>query len=127
MKKIIHQTINLVSVLVLLYFAIPKILGLPQSVAGFTQFESVLGIKASLFRLFTGFSELVMVILILIYMFTEKKVVGKIAYLFLLVTMLIALFIEFLVRPEPVLFLVIIAIVLSVFSIYKLKSIENNE
>jgi len=127
MKKIIHQTINIISVLVLLYFAYPKILGLPQSVAGFTQFESVLGINADLFRLFTGFSELAMGFLILVYIFTNKKIVGKIAYLFLLLTMLTALLIEFIVRPQPVILLVVIAIVLSIFSIYKLKSFQTNE
>lgn len=127
MKKIIPQTINIVSILVLIYFAIPKILGLPRSVAGFTQFESVLGINADFFRIFTGVSEVTMVILILIYAFTGKKIVGKIAFLFLLVTMLTALAIEFFVRPEPAMLLVIVAIVLSIFSIYKLKTIYSHE
>ncbi|UMB60908.1 hypothetical protein MHL31_01605 [Lutibacter sp. A80] len=127
MKKIIHQTINIISVLVLLYFAYPKILGLPQSVAGFVQFESVLGINADFFRLFTGFSELAMALLIVAYMLKNKIIIGKIAYLFLLATMLSALLIEFFVRPQPVLLLVVIAIVLSIFSIYKLKSFQTNE
>ncbi|GGG44752.1 hypothetical protein [Bizionia arctica] len=127
MKKIIHLLINLVSILILLFFAIPKILGQAKSVAGFNQFESLLGIDATFFRLFTGFSELAIIILILIYTFIRKKIAGKLAYLFLFVTMITALGIEFFIRPEPVMLLVIIAIVLSLFSIYQLKYILNHE
>lgn len=127
MKKIINHAINVVSVLVLLFFAIPKILGLPKSVDGFTQFESVLGIDATFFRIFTGISELVLAILILIFALRNNKIIGKFAYLFLLVMMLTALAIEFFVRVQPEILLVVIAVILSLFSIYKLKSIKNHE
>lgn len=127
MKKVVNQIINLLSILLLLFFAVPKIIGLPQSMAGFSQFESVLHINADFFRLFTGFSELVIASLILIYVFTKNKMVGTGAFLFLLATMVSALAIEFFVRPQPVLLLVVIAILLTSTSIYKLNNILNYE
>ncbi|KYG76369.1 hypothetical protein EV198_3108 [Roseivirga ehrenbergii] len=127
MKKRVNQSINIISILVLIYFAVPKILGLSQSVTGFEQFESVLHIDATFFRLFTGFSELIIAALILTHAFTKNRMVGLAAFLFLLATMVSALGIEFFVRPEPVMLLVVIAIILMLTSSYKLKNILNHE
>lgn len=127
MKKHANQIINIISILVLIYFAVPKILGLPQSITGFEQFESVLHIDATFFRLFTGFSELIIAALILAYAFTKNRKVGLAAFLFLLATMVSALGIEFFVRPEPVMLLVVIAIILILTTSYKLKNILNHE
>jgi len=126
MKSIVNQVVNIASMLLLVYFAFPKILGLPKSVDGFEQFESVIHIDATFFRLFTGFSELVIASLILVYVFTKNNTVGKAAFLFLLATMVSALAIEFFVRPHPVMLLVVIAIILTLATVYKLKNIFNH-
>ncbi|MFD1551050.1 hypothetical protein DNU06_04385 [Putridiphycobacter roseus] len=127
MRQILDQIINVFSIIVLVFFAVPKIMGMPKSVAGFTQFESVLGINADFFRLFTGGAELLIAILILVYMFTKNNKLGIVAFVFLLATMVSALVIEFLVRPSPVGLLVGIAIILSITSIYKLLNIQHHE
>ena len=126
MKNVSNHIINILSIIVLIYFAIPKIIGLSVSKAGFEQFQSVLQIDADFFRIFTGFSELIIVLLILTYVVSKNDLIGKIAYLFLLITMLSALGIEFLVRPTPVVLLVSIAIILSLTSIYQIKNIYNH-
>ncbi|WP_066224632.1 DoxX family protein [Formosa haliotis] len=124
MKNIINQILNVIAMVAMVFFATPKLLGKPQSVAGFKQFESALGIDADFFMLFTGISELVLAVLLLLFTVTHKKVLGKIAFGFLLITMITALGLEFFARPEPKMLLVVIAIGLASISIYKLKTIR---
>ena len=124
MKKIIDQIINIITIAVMTFFAIPKLLAKPQSTAGFNQFEKVIHLDADFFRIFTGISELSLALLVLIFIFNKNETIGKIAYTFLLVTMVTALGLEFFARPEPKTVLVIIAIFLALLSIYKLKSIN---
>ncbi len=102
------------------YFAIPKLLAKPMSVAGFQQFENAIQIDADFFRVFTGIAEISMVLFILYFAITQKIRVGIFAYAFLLITMISALLLEFLARPEPKMLLVIIAILLALFSVYQL-------
>jgi|GEM_PF-1629804 len=127
MKTYIRQLINSVSIGLMLFFALPKLLGKPQSVAGFNQFEQAIGLNADFFRLFTGISELSLAVLILIFALKTHKMIGKIAYGALLLTMGVALGLEFFARPEPKYGLVIIAIVLALLSIFQLKTITNQQ
>ena len=125
MKYIIHQIINGIAILAMAFFAIPKLLGKPQSMAGFKQFENAIGVNAELFMVFTGISELIIATLILAFAVTNNLKIGKLAYGFLLITMITALGMEFFARPEPKIMLVIIAIVLAILSVFKLKSLKN--
>jgi len=124
MEKTVSQIINGISILTMGYFAVPKLLAMPKSVEGFRQFASVLPVDADLFRLFTGVSEMGIAILLLYFVISYKAKIGIAAYLFLLITMLTALGIEFFVRPKPEMLLVGIAIVLVLFSIYQISSLR---
>ncbi|MEG3659057.1 hypothetical protein V5097_16715 [Arenibacter palladensis] len=118
--KTISSIINIISIVAMGYFAIPKLLAKPMSVAGFQQFENAIQIDADFFRVFTGIAEISMVLFILYFAITQKIRVGIFAYAFLLITMISALLLEFLARPEPKMLLVIIAILLALFSVYQL-------
>ena len=120
MIKIASRIINIISMVVMVYFAIPKLLAKPMSVAGFQQFENAIQINADFFRVFTGIAEISMVLFILYFSITQKIRVGIFAYAFLLITMISALILEFFARPEPKMLLVIIAILLALFSVYQL-------
>ena len=119
MKKVINQTINVISILAMAFFAVPKLLAKPTSVAGFKQFEKAIHLNADIFMIFTGISELSIAILILYFAITQKIKVGLFAYAFLFITMISALSLEFFARPEPKMVLVIIAIVLTLFSVHQ--------
>ena len=120
MIKIASRIINIISMVAMVYFAIPKLLAKPMSVAGFQQFENAIQINADFFRVFTGIAEISMVLFILYFSITQKIRVGIFAYAFLLITMISALILEFFARPEPKMLLVIIAILLALFSVYQL-------
>ncbi|WP_308993273.1 hypothetical protein QLS71_014610 [Mariniflexile litorale] len=124
MKNIINQVINTVIILIMTFFAIPKLLGKPQSVEGFKQFENAIHLDANFFRIFTGISELGLAFLFLFFAINKNQILGKIAFSFLLITMITALGLEFFARPEPKLILVIIAVILSFLTIYRLKTIK---
>ncbi|CAH8281928.1 hypothetical protein EV196_11233 [Mariniflexile fucanivorans] len=124
MKNIKDQIINSITILVMTFFAIPKLLGKPQSIAGFKQFENVIHLDADFFRMFTGFSELGLAILVLVFAINKNKIIGKIAFSFLLITMITALTLEFFVRPKPIITLVVIAVILATLAIYRLRTIK---
>ena len=124
MKNITNQSINIVIIGIMTFFAIPKLLGKPQSIEGFKQFENAIHLNADFFRIFTGISELGMALLFLVFAINKNTTIGKIAFLFLLITMITALGLEFFARPEPKIVLVIIAILLAVVSVYRLKSLN---
>lgn len=119
-----NQVINFAVIAVMTIFAIPKLLGKPQSIEGFKQFENAIHLNADFFRIFTGISELGMALLFLVFAINKNTTIGKIAFLFLLITMITALGLEFFARPEPKIVLVIIAILLAVVSVYRLKSLN---
>ncbi|QXP61250.1 DoxX family protein [Olleya sp. HaHaR_3_96] len=119
------QIINIVIILAMVFFAIPKLLAKPQSIEGFKQFENAIHLNADIFRIFTGVSELALATLILVFAIKRHQVIGKIAFAFLLITMLTALILEFFARPEPKIVLVIIAIVLALLSLYRLNQLIN--
>ena len=125
MKYLKNQITNIVIAAVMVFFAIPKLLGKPQSIEGFKQFENAIGIDADLFRIFTGISELALAALFIIFAFNKNKTLGKIAFAFLFITMITALFLEFFARPEPKIILVVIAILLGIVSAFRLKRLNN--
>jgi hypothetical protein len=127
MKKIISIIINVISILAMTFFAIPKLLAKPTSVAGFKQFEKSIHLNADFFMIFTGISELSMALLILYFLIKQKTNIGLFAFAFLLITMISALGLEFFARPEPKMLLVIIAIVLVIFSVYQLLYLKNKQ
>ena len=124
MKNIINQGINIVIIGVMTFFAIPKLLGKPQSIEGFKQFANAIHLNADFFRIFTGISELGLALLFLIFVVNKNTTIGKIAFSFLLITMIAALVLEFFARPEPKNILVIIAAIIAVVSVYRLKTIN---
>ncbi|EPR65305.1 DoxX family protein [Cyclobacterium qasimii] len=119
MNKIASKIINIISIVAMGYFAIPKLLAKPMSVAGFEQFENALHINADFFRVFTGLAEISMVLLIIYFAISQEVKIGIFAYAFLFITMITALGLEFFARPEPKIPLVIIAIVLALFSVFQ--------
>jgi prolipoprotein diacylglyceryltransferase len=126
MKKITDQLINILIVGIMTFFAIPKLTGKPQSIEGFKQFENAIHLNADFFRIFTGISELGLVLLFLIFAINKNKTIGKIAFSFLLITMVSALALEFFARPEPKMVLVIIAVILALLAIFRLKTINQD-
>ncbi|MDO6596287.1 DoxX family protein [Oceanihabitans sp. 2_MG-2023] len=125
MKYLTNQIINILVSAVMLFFAVPKLLGKPQSVAGFNQFEDAFGIPSDGFRIFTGIAEFALATLFILFAFNKNKTIGKIAFGFLFITMFTALFLEFFARPEPKMMLVSIAIILIVIAIFRLKKLNN--
>ncbi len=126
MKISIDRSINVISIVAMTYFAIPKLLGMPQSIAGFEQFEKAIHVDADFFRMVTGISELGLAALLLVFAIGKHRIIGKMAFSMLLMVMLTALGMEFFARPKPVPMLVAIALVLSFFSVYRLQSIKFN-
>jgi hypothetical protein len=112
---------NLVAAGLMLFFSIPKLIGVEKSVQGFEQFKSLVPIDPDIFRVFTGVVELIIAILLIIYTIKNTNSLGKLAYFLLLATMIGGLTMEFFARPKPEMMLVVIAVFLSVLSIYKLK------
>lgn len=110
----------------MVFFAFPKLMGKPQSIAGFKQFEKAIHLNEEFFRIFTGIAELGIALLILIFAFSKNSLTGKFAYLFLLITMLSGLMLEFFARPEPKYMLVVIAIFLSLVAMYKLRKLQSS-
>lgn len=126
MKNIQNQIISIFIIGIMTFFAIPKLLGAAESVKGFKQFEAIVPLKPDIFRLFTGVSELGLALLFLVFVVNKNKTIGKIAFLFLLITMITALILEFFARPEPKIVLVVIAITLAILSLYRLKTIKQD-
>lgn len=119
--NIFNKASNLIAAGLMLFFAIPKIIGIEKSVKGFEQFKSLVPIDPDIFRVFTGSVEIIIAILLIIYTIKNSNSLGKLAYFLLLATMIGGLTMEFFARPEPDMMLVVIAIILAVLSIYKLK------
>ena len=125
--KLFNTISNLVAAGLMLFFAIPKLIGIEKSVKGFEQFKSLVPIDPDIFRVFTGSVELLIAILLITYTIKNTNSLGKLAYFLLLATMIGGLTMEFFARPEPEMMLVVIAIILSVLSIYKLKVLFKNK
>lgn len=136
--KILFFSTNLLMGTVLSRFAISKLTGWDISVKAFIEMAQPLGIDPTFFRIFTGIVILFVVVAYLssaLYTLLQTKlepnlVVSYSKFVQLsnlagLVTMVGALFAEFLLREEPKWLLVYIAIAIIVFSsinIYLLKT-----
>ncbi|MCR1024808.1 DoxX family protein [Cellulophaga baltica] len=127
MNVIKENILNAITIIIMVFFAFPKLTGIPRSIEGFKQFEIALGIPATFFRIFTGISEVALAILLIIAFVYKKQTLEKIAFAFLLITMLSAIVLELLARPEPKLILVAIAVFLAIGAIYKLNKTYNNK
>ena len=117
----LNTILNLVAAALMLFFSIPKLIGVEKSRVGFEQFKSLVPLDADVFRIFTGSVELLIAILLIIYAVNNKASFGKIAYFFLMSTMVGAIIMEFFARSEPDIMLTIIAFVLFGLSFYRLK------
>lgn len=118
------QTIgNLVAAGLMLFFSIPKLIGIEKSREGFEQFKSLVPLDPNVFRIFTGLVELLIAIFLIIYTIKNKESLGKVTFFLLLSTMIGGLIMEFFARPEPDMMLTVIAIILATFSIVRLKSL----
>ncbi len=113
MKNTLSTLINTASILLMLRFAGSKLMGAEISVKSFEQFASVLPINGPFFMYFVGGLELlVALILVAVFIARDANKEALLLYTgnFLLIGTLIgALFTEFLIRPEPVFFLVALA------------------
>ncbi|WP_179319244.1 DoxX family protein [Winogradskyella helgolandensis] len=125
--KILQTASNIVAAALMVFFAIPKLLGAEKSVQGFEQFKSLVPLDPNVFRVFTGIVELFIAILILLFIIKKNINLGKIAYFLLLATMIGGLIMEFFARPKPAMMLVIIALLLSILSIFKLKTLSTKQ
>ncbi|MGJ8549546.1 MULTISPECIES: DoxX family protein [Winogradskyella] len=119
--NLFNKISNFVAAGLMLFFAIPKLVGVEKSVQGFKQFQSLVPLDPTVFRIFTGVVELAIALLLLAYAIKNINNLGKLAYFLLLSTMIGGLTMEFFARPKPEMLLVVIALVLSALSIYKLK------
>ncbi|WP_159023094.1 DoxX family protein [Formosa sp. L2A11] len=120
---ILNKASNIIAAALMIFFAIPKLLGAEKSIQGFEQFKSLVPLDPNVFRVFTGVVEFIIALLLIFYTIKNTNNLGKLAYFLLLSTMIGGLIMEFFARPEPAMPLVIIAIILSVLSVFKLKSL----
>ncbi len=129
MKKTIIL-LHLLPVILMSWFAIPKILGAKTSVQGFNEMSGSLPISSDNFRIFTGLTELLIVLLFAMFLALSlkkmsfltglninKKIVSLLANGLLLTTMIGALIAEFVMRETPKYMLVYIAIGLIVITV----------
>lgn len=129
--KAVRILFILISSLIMLRFALPKLQGMPVSVKSFTMFSEVLPVNPSVFMYFTGLVELSIAILLLSSLFIKriqlKNMFQIIGYISLLVTMIVAILIEEFIRSAPVAFLMMIAFVLITISISELSILSKKE
>ena len=121
----------LVSGLLMLRFAFPKLMAKPVSENTFEMLSEVRPINAKLFMYFTGGVELLIGLLLIISLLMRNRntkikfqIIG---YFLLLSTMIGGLLTEFLARPEPKNILVVIAAVLITISISELSILSNKK
>ena len=119
-----YKLFNLIAAAIMVFFAVPKLTGAARSVAGFVQFEEVLGLNADLFRVFTGVTEIGIAVLLVFISIRQFNKLGFLAYTVLSFTMIVGLGMEFFVRPEPKMLLVSIAILLLTLSLYRLNQLK---
>jgi predicted permease len=118
----IANILTVVTILAIGYFAIPKLIGLEQSIKGFSNFNVRIGIPNNIARYVTGVVELITAVLLLLSLTLKRKreVTHILGYLLLTGTMLGGLLTEYLIRPEPKMMLVYIAIALLIIAVYQL-------
>ncbi len=113
---------NIAAAAVLFYFSIPNLLGPQENMPDFQQYEGVLGITMDTFRIGIGVSQIILAVLLLMVTFRDNGLMTKFVYLFLLLTMLGVLVMEFFVRPSPAALPLIAALVLIALSLWRIKT-----
>ena len=123
--KIVRVIFVLVSGLLMLRFAFPKLTANPVSQETFELLSQFVPLNTNLLMYFTGAVELLVGLLLItslliknLQLKTKFQILG---YFLLLSTMIGGLLTEFLARPEPKMLLVIIAIVLIIISLLELS------
>ncbi|TVZ22796.1 DoxX-like protein [Dokdonia sp. Hel_I_63] len=116
----IAKLLTIITIVAIGYFALPKLIGLEQSVKGFSNFNEVIGIPNNIARYVTGVVELITAILLILSLTRKSEVAHILGYLLLTGTMLGGLLTEYLIRPEPKMMLVYIAIALLIIAVYQL-------
>jgi len=123
--KIVRVIFVLVSGLLMLRFAFPKLTAKPVSQETFELLSQFVPLNTNLLMYFTGAVELLVGLLLITSLLiknlqikTKFQILG---YFLLLSTMMGGLLTEFLARPEPKMPLVIIAIVLIIISLLELS------
>ncbi|MGZ0709929.1 DoxX family protein [Coraliomargarita sp. W4R53] len=119
---IIDLPLTFLSIIMLSYFAIPKITHSEISLKGFADFSPALGLDPLSFMIFTGYMELTIAALFLVGLFLirTKPLVLWIANGLLFGTMASALYIEYFARTKTVNFLVMVAFAFVILSIIQL-------
>ena len=125
MKKpnILQKGLNLVAAVVMLFFSILKLIGKQDVIENFKLMESFVPIDINVFRIFTGVVELSIALLLILYTIKNIDNLGKLAYTLLIGTMVGALVMEFVAKPEPMIVMAVLAVLLLALSVYKLKTL----
>ena len=74
--NILQNASHLVAVGLMLFFAIPKLLGAEKSVEGFEHFKSLVPLDPNVFRIFTGIVELIIAILLIAFVIKNNNSLG---------------------------------------------------
>lgn len=129
--KTMRVVFVLVSGLLMLRFAFPKLLAQPVSEETFEMLSQVVPINAKFFMYFTGAVELLIALLLLGSLFLRaersKMQLQEMGYFLLLSTMLGGLVAEFYGRPEPKTILVTIATVLITIAVSELSILSKSK
>lgn len=126
-KSKVDKILTIITIIVIGYFSVPKLLALKPSVDGFNQFAHIIPIKIRTFMYLTGAVELITALILISSFFIYKyglqlKLLG---YFMVFSTMIGALFVEFFGRPKPDKPLVIIAVLLLIISAYQFYKMKD--
>ena len=121
--KLFNTISNLVAAGLMLFFSMTKLVGGEEVKANFKLMESLVPIDIDVFRMFTGVVELSIGLLLIMYTLKNKDSIGKLAYVLLIGTMAGALVMEFVAKPEPMIMMAVLAVILFALSAYKLKTL----
>ena len=117
-----NWVLGILTIGMLIYFSIPKLIGAPASVEGFNQFSPVLNLDPTAFRIFTGISEMGVALLLIasLVVLRGRNLLFLAGYFMVFATMASGLLIEFFARPQPEMPLVVVAVVFILVSILQL-------
>lgn len=114
---------DIVAALLMLFFAVPKLLGASRSVAGFQVIADHVGLDPTGLRLATGAIELAIAVLLIAPSWQARgrsQVLALAGHVLLLGTMAGAVFTELVIRPGAAPVLLALALVLAGFSYLRL-------
>ncbi len=119
--NLFDKVTNILAVVVLFFFSIPNLMGKQEEGQEFEQFDNVIGIATDTLRIATGVAEIMVAVLLLMVTFRTNELMSKFVFLFLLLTMVGALLLEFFVRPTPAILPVIAAVLLIALAVFRIK------